>query len=910
MNERKFCQAFPPPRTRDTRGYCTGSFWLSGNRKVLCNRGDTGGQVVSVTVLLFVIFLLVACSSQLMAANLPDPEARGVWVTGNYLQGGTTAIENLVESVSAAHLNIIYIDVWYQGSTIYPSSVVSGAGGPLQNPNFTGTDPLRTLIDIAHKHGVEVFAWFEWGFWVGNNSGDSTDIPGIIKLHPDWAMAQRDTAKHFFRDTYGYEWWVDPAVPSAANFIVDLHKECAEIYPDIDGIEMDRMRYPDISLSFSDSSRIRFMEETGNADPLTLPDDDSAWKAWRRLQVTDVVKKIYENVKRVNPGCIVSGAVVPPYAMYGGSQDKLQAWDVWAKSNSVDVLEPMLYLPTSDFYYQLNLCKNYIPYGFKLYTGIGVGVYGAGSIANVITEIRDARKANVSGEVLFYYGSLTKYSLDILRDSVYISPTLPSHDDLLIDDWMPGVFFKEGSWTLMSGGYGAVYQPRGGYGPTYFMASASSANRAMYAFRILRSGYYLLYGFWSGDSSSNCRSVLVDVVSGSFSKIDTIDQSKNLNTWNFVDGFSLNSGDTVRVTVSGNSTGNVIADAFRLRRGFELELEDYAVLDGYQILLKFNQNLLSPLPSCTKVYFPDSSTVASVFLNDYDNSVLHVIVSPMEANNPYKLRIVGLVSADYDTLDLTIYVVYDPDSNVVVIDDATPSKFTTMSYPWVSLNDTSAVGGSCKIIKQRTTVARAQWGPFQVNQDGYYDVYVSIPRISYPVSDRCLYLVLNHNGSDSVVTSQRLAIDGWLKLGNYVYKKGEVGAVMLSSVSGADTSQYLVADAVMLKRSVNISEVAGESVTPQDFQLEQNYPNPFNPTTTIEYRLSSSGFVSLKVYDMLGREVTTLVNEHQKAGTHAMIFDGERLASGVYFYRLTVSYWQGSGRQSIFTDMKKMMVIK
>lgn len=892
MNERKFCQAFPHPRKRDKSGWCTGPFWLSGNRKALCNRGYTGGQVVSVTVLLVIIFLFVACSSQLTAANLPDPEARGVWVTSNYLQYGTTGIENLVETVSAVHLNIIYICVWHHGSTIYPSNVVSGAGGLLQNPNFTGTDPLRTLIDIAHKHGVEVFAWFEWGFWVGN-SNDSTDIPDIIKLHPDWAMVQRDTTKHFIRDIYGYEWWVDPAVPSAADFIVNLHKECAERYPDIDGIEMDRMRYPDMTLSFSDTSRIRFMQETNNPDPLTLDDYNSAWSAWRRLQVNNVVEKIYQAIKSVNPNCIVTGAVT--------YWNKLQAWDVWAKNSYVDVLEPMLYMPPTNFSNFLKYFSDLVPDGFKLYAGIGVGNYGAGSIANVITEIRDARKARASGEVMFYYGSLRQYSLDCLKDSVYQSPTLPSHVDLLIDNWMPGVFSKEGSWTLMNGGYGTVYQPRGGYGPTYYMASASSANRAMYVFRILRSGHYSLYGFWSGDSSSNCRSVLVDVVSGSFSKIDTIDQSKNLNTWNFVDGFLFNTGDTVRVTVRGSGIGNVIADAFRLRRGFELKLQDYAVPDSDQILLKLNQNLLSPLPSCTKVYFPDSSTVVSVSLNDYDNSVLHVIVPPMEANKPYTLHAVGLVSADYDTLDLTIYVVYDPDSTVVVVDDATPSKFTTMSYPWVLLNDTDAVGGSCRIIKQSTMVVRAQWGPFQVYQDGYYDVYASVPQTPYAVSSRCLYLVLNHNGSDSVVTSQQLAVNGWLRLGNFEYKAGQVGAVMLSSMSGADTNQYLVADAIMLKRSVNISEVAGESVTLQDFQLDQNYPNPFNPTTTIGFRVPSFGYVSLKVYDMLGREVATLVDKELASGSYKIQFDGSNLPSGVYIVRLIAGN---------YSESRKMLLIK
>ncbi len=66
-----------------------------------------------------------------------------------------------------------------------------------------------------------------------------------------------------------------------------------------------------------------------------------------------------------------------------------------------------------------------------------------------------------------------------------------------------------------------------------------------------------------------------------------------------------------------------------------------------------------------------------------------------------------------------------------------------------------------------------------------------------------------------------------------------------------------------------------------------NYPNPFNPTTTISYNLSTSGHVTLKVYDILGREVKTLVNEDESAGYHNAVFDANRLASGVYFYRLT-----------------------
>jgi hypothetical protein len=74
--------------------------------------------------------------------------------------------------------------------------------------------------------------------------------------------------------------------------------------------------------------------------------------------------------------------------------------------------------------------------------------------------------------------------------------------------------------------------------------------------------------------------------------------------------------------------------------------------------------------------------------------------------------------------------------------------------------------------------------------------------------------------------------------------------------------------------------------SPENLQLDQNYPNPFNPATTISYRIPENQFVTLKVYDVLGHEVETLVDETQTAGSHMIRLDGSKLASGVYFYRL------------------------
>ena len=76
---------------------------------------------------------------------------------------------------------------------------------------------------------------------------------------------------------------------------------------------------------------------------------------------------------------------------------------------------------------------------------------------------------------------------------------------------------------------------------------------------------------------------------------------------------------------------------------------------------------------------------------------------------------------------------------------------------------------------------------------------------------------------------------------------------------------------------------------PSTFALTQNYPNPFNPMTNVEFRIPNDGFVSLKVYDLLGREVATLVDEERQAGAYVARWNATGFASGVYFYRLQTS---------------------
>ncbi|WP_369685745.1 T9SS type A sorting domain-containing protein [Ignavibacterium album] len=104
---------------------------------------------------------------------------------------------------------------------------------------------------------------------------------------------------------------------------------------------------------------------------------------------------------------------------------------------------------------------------------------------------------------------------------------------------------------------------------------------------------------------------------------------------------------------------------------------------------------------------------------------------------------------------------------------------------------------------------------------------------------------------------------------------------------------------------VTLRKDGGDSETtdllPTEYDLEQNFPNPFNPTTTINFQLPENSHVSLKVFDIIGNLIATLVDENIEAGYHSIVWDASGLSSGVYLYSLT----SGS-----FVSTKKLVLMK
>jgi hypothetical protein len=116
-----------------------------------------------------------------------------------------------------------------------------------------------------------------------------------------------------------------------------------------------------------------------------------------------------------------------------------------------------------------------------------------------------------------------------------------------------------------------------------------------------------------------------------------------------------------------------------------------------------------------------------------------------------------------------------------------------------------------------------------------------------------------------------------------------------------DGNVYSFSNSIPISGEGHPSNVDEKEIPPNEFVLNQNYPNPFNPSTSIQYAISSRQFVSLKIYDVLGNEISTLVNEYRDAGNYEAEFNAEKLSSGVYYYQLIAGN---------FVETKKMILLR
>ena len=305
-----------------------------------------------------------AADPSFTVSSVAGGEIRAYWVDAFGPGIGTPAqIDQLVADVKAAKMNVIVAqvvrrgDCFCNGRTSAPRTEATGVdAGPF--------DPLQTLIDKAHANGIQVFAWMiATAIWRGDTPPADPQHP--FNLHgtsatgaANWLTKRSDGAQ---RIPGNEDWMIDPGVPDAAQWIVDVATQLVANYA-IDGVNLDRIRYPDGNIASEPSwgynpvSVARFQQATGRTD---IPSNgDPQWTQWRRDQVTGIVRRIYVESYAIRPSVRISADTITygagPQGLAGGFagtrtyREVLQDWQGWMREGILDLNIPMNYKRQAD----------------------------------------------------------------------------------------------------------------------------------------------------------------------------------------------------------------------------------------------------------------------------------------------------------------------------------------------------------------------------------------------------------------------------------------------------------------------------------------------------------------------------------------------------------------------------------
>lgn len=366
------------------------------------------------------LLLLTACKSPPTA---PSPrtaeEARALWVS-RFEYGSPSDIDSIVARAARTNFNIIFFQVRGAGDAFYVSDLEPCAValcGSLGNGR-PAWDPLAIAVAAAHARGIQLHAWLNAvsGWSAGSTTSCSLlqpSAPGsphhMLVAHPEWRVVNTSGTTQPCPDAPNEYVYVSPGIPAVRTHLARIAADVARRYA-VDGIHLDRIRYPGTSWSY-DTTSLRIFGK----DPVAFA---AEWAQFRRDQVALAVRETLDSVRAARPNTILSAAV------WGIWQDRW-GWDsshgygqyfqdprAWVANGWLDVAVPMTY-------YSINST----PCGFAdwaclledhlaMQTGatarhVYIGISASRGVAQVLQQIDLGRQRGVKGFAIYSYSSLT-----------------------------------------------------------------------------------------------------------------------------------------------------------------------------------------------------------------------------------------------------------------------------------------------------------------------------------------------------------------------------------------------------------------------------------------------------------------------------------------------------------------------
>ena len=326
---------------------------------------------------------------------------------------------------------------------------------------------------------------------------------------------------------------------------------------------------------------------------------------------------------------------------------------------------------------------------------------------------------------------------------------------------------------------------------------------------------------------------------------------------------NYNTGDLIQIDSSGTQTPFVLGADYR--DGLEIVGDTIYGVGSNRIIHAYNLVTKQPVMN-VHIEGTNNNYLSSIAS---DSSGQLFISCPM-LNTIYRMRISDQsywIFAENNGLNKPNGILLERENDRIVVIDDSPSPSLIFA---ISLIDST-------ISTLKTTTFNRPDGIVRDNNGYYYVGGYYLPGLYKINPDFSEEPELFFSGNYMVYPTYNAANNS---LFITYYNQNSWGEVLLPSTGAEET---------------------GYNLRPEEFQLLQNYPNPFNPEIKISYQIPESSFVTLKVYDVLSNEITSLVNEEKQAGKYAINYDVSNLPSGTYFYRIS------SGD---FTAVKKMLLIK
>lgn len=365
------------------------------------------------------------------APYVAKPGVRGVWITNvdSDLLASREKIAEAMDALAAANINVVYPVVWNQGKTLWRSEVIkkyfAGKHPATPAPNadwdrirkaqdlgidpiYGDRDPLAEIIVEAHRVGIEVVPWFEFGFSSSYNMGGGP----ILEVYPQWAAIGPDgqlVKKNNFE-------WMNAFDPEVQLFLNELIMEVVHNY-DVDGIQGDD-RLPALPTlgGYDEKTIARYKAETGK-EPPRGDVKDKEWVKWRADILTEYLRGLHDQVKGVDENLTVS--MSPSYwdwALYEYLQDS----KTWVEKGLVDSLHPQAYRYDFPAYMKVVddiVINQFAPDNLSLFAPgvlISLGKYRI-TKDYFLDAIAYNRSRGVNGEVFFFYEGLRKENDELLK---------------------------------------------------------------------------------------------------------------------------------------------------------------------------------------------------------------------------------------------------------------------------------------------------------------------------------------------------------------------------------------------------------------------------------------------------------------------------------------------------------------